>query len=304
MPYILVVSKADAALQDERTDPKGTGSLLPSDNCLSWGQTEALSLSGNIHETHISLAEVSHKRDSIIVAMETKLFTIEASTMSSEPGIGSLATAQNDTDFMFASSVHATKVSHDDRGIVLEIDDTRGVHYLEFAAPIENQRLFDLSLSADDMAFRAFEDDPDSLIYLSNESNVFARGPLQSQWFDESVVYKYAAELKERFGPYAQGVLDTVTDFSLIGWQLGLYKLLSELAIATNGNYRPVVSVNEDDGAFELEARISQDIELFLEVSWEGELEVVLHDKTHGTEEVAVKTLEQVLNRVQKAIKQ
>jgi len=101
-----------------------------------------------------------------------------------------------------------------------------------------------------------------------------------------------------QYGAYAQGVIDAVESFSRVEWQTDLCTLLSGLASATNGKFRPVVSVNEDDQAFELEARISATTELFFEVDSDGKMEVVLRSDQHGVKTIQVKTIVELLKIV------
>ncbi|MDA0263452.1 MAG: hypothetical protein O2803_04755 [Chloroflexi bacterium] len=104
-----------------------------------------------------------------------------------------------------------------------------------------------------------------------------------------------AGNLYRYYGAYARGLMEAVEDFSKPEWQTDLCTLLSGIASATDGKFRPVVTVNPDDLAFELEARISVGSELFFEVDADGRMEVVLRSDRRGVEEVEVDSIVDLL---------
>ena len=110
------------------------------------------------------------------------------------------------------------------------------------------------------------------------------------------------AVLVDYYGDYAHLGLTAVKNFSSIGLRTELCKLLSGLAQATIGKYKPVVSVNDNDGAFELETRLSPNAELFYEVSPNGEMEAVLYDDRRGAESLNIQSIGQLLEIVRQAM--
>ena len=110
-----------------------------------------------------------------------------------------------------------------------------------------------------------------------------------------SKYHEVAELLYGYYGSYADGVLDAIRSFSAEGWQTDLCTLLHGLVSATSGKFKPVVSLNEDDRSFELESRINQTTELFLEVDPDGEMESVLYKGQQDVQELDAKTIAQLL---------
>ena len=103
------------------------------------------------------------------------------------------------------------------------------------------------------------------------------------------------SNILESYGSYGDQVLHSIEEFSIPTWRSQLLFLLSRLASATSGRYRPVVAVNEDDHAFELEMRLSPTKELFLEVSPGGTPETVVYDDETGVMEIRESTFNGVM---------